>query len=103
MRDLLKIFAGNSNRPLAQEICAYLGVQLGAADVKTFSDGEIAVEITENVRGGDVFGKKRSDWQRPDRPQCVAKLESEFQAQSGRPGLPRGGLCHGRRGKSAGF
>src|SRR5215470_18261283 len=55
MRDLLKIFAGNSNRPLAQEIGAYLGVQLGAADVKTFSDGEIAVEITENVRGGDVF------------------------------------------------
>jgi ribose-phosphate pyrophosphokinase len=55
MRDVLKIFAGNSNRPLAQEICAYLGVQLGAADVKTFSDGEIAVEITENVRGGDVF------------------------------------------------
>ena len=55
MRDVLKIFAGNSNRPLAQEICAYLGVHLGAADVKTFSDGEIAVEITENVRGGDVF------------------------------------------------
>jgi ribose-phosphate pyrophosphokinase len=55
MRDVIKIFAGNSNRPLAQEICTYLGVQLGAADVKTFSDGEIAVEITENVRGGDVF------------------------------------------------
>ncbi len=55
MRDALKIFAGNSNRPLAQEICSYLGVPLGAADVRTFSDGEIAVEITENVRGGDVF------------------------------------------------
>ncbi|MBI3249597.1 MAG: ribose-phosphate pyrophosphokinase [Deltaproteobacteria bacterium] len=55
MRDVLKIFAGNSNRPLAQEICAYLGVHLGTADVKTFSDGEIAVEITENVRGDDVF------------------------------------------------
>ncbi len=55
MRDALKIFAGNSNRPLAQEICDYLGVSLGAADVRTFSDGEIAVEITENVRGGDVF------------------------------------------------
>jgi ribose-phosphate pyrophosphokinase len=55
MRDALKIFAGNSNRPLAQEICDYLGVPLGAADVRTFSDGEIAVEITENVRGGDVF------------------------------------------------
>src|SRR6476660_8363602 len=55
MRDALKIFAGNSNRPLAKEICDYLGVPLGAADVRTFSDGEIAVEITENVRGGDVF------------------------------------------------
>jgi len=55
MRDALKIFAGNSNRPLAQEICSYLGVPLGAVDVRTFSDGEIAVEITENVRGGDVF------------------------------------------------
>ncbi len=55
MRDVIKIFAGNSNRPLAQEICQYLGVPLGAADIRRFSDGEIAVEITENVRGGDVF------------------------------------------------
>lgn len=55
MRDAMKIFAGNSNRPLALEICSYLGVPLGAADIRTFSDGEIAVEITENVRGGDVF------------------------------------------------
>jgi ribose-phosphate pyrophosphokinase len=55
MRDAIKIFAGNSNRPLAQEIGQYLGVPLGAADIRRFSDGEIAVEITENVRGGDVF------------------------------------------------
>lgn len=56
MRDApLKIFAGNSNIPLAKEICAYLGTSLGAADIRRFSDGEIAVEITENVRGGDVF------------------------------------------------
>jgi len=55
MRDVIKIFAGNSNRPLAQEICHNLGVSLGAADIRRFSDGEIAVEITENVRGGDVF------------------------------------------------
>ena len=55
MRDVIKIFAGNSNRPLAQEICRNLGVSLGAADIRRFSDGEIAVEITENVRGGDVF------------------------------------------------
>lgn len=55
MRDVLKIFAGNSNRPLAEEISASLGERSGAADIRTFSDGEVAVEITENVRGGDVF------------------------------------------------
>jgi ribose-phosphate pyrophosphokinase len=55
MRDALKIFAGNSNRSLAEEICAYVGVSLGTADIRRFSDGEIAVEITENVRGGDIF------------------------------------------------
>jgi len=52
---VLKIFAGNSNHPLAQEICASQGSALGTADIRTFSDGEIAVEITENVRGGDIF------------------------------------------------
>jgi ribose-phosphate pyrophosphokinase len=51
----LTIFAGNSNPPLAQEICHYLGLDLGKAYVGTFSDGETWVEILENVRGKDVF------------------------------------------------
>lgn len=55
MKDEIKVFAGNSNPALADSVCAYLGVRLGAAEVKTFSDGEILVEIDENVRGGDVF------------------------------------------------
>jgi ribose-phosphate pyrophosphokinase len=55
VKDEIKIFAGNSNRPLAEAICAYLGVSLGRAEVGRFSDGEVEVEITENVRGGDVF------------------------------------------------
>lgn len=50
-----KIFAGNSNVPLAREICGQLAIPLGAAKVKTFSDGEIMVEIGENVRGRDVY------------------------------------------------
>jgi len=50
-----KIFAGNSNIPLAQEICQTLGVPLAKAEVRPFSDGEIMVEIEENVRGCDVF------------------------------------------------
>jgi ribose-phosphate pyrophosphokinase len=51
----LKIFAGNSNPPLAEEISQYLKVPLGKAVVETFSDGESKVEIKENVRGADVF------------------------------------------------
>lgn len=54
-RDALKIFAGNSNVPLAREICRYLKVPLGKAVVDTFSDGESKVEVQENVRGADVF------------------------------------------------
>ena len=51
----LKIFAGNSNKDLAEEICSYLNVSLGQADVSRFPDGEIKVKIEESVRGGDVF------------------------------------------------
>ena len=51
----LKIFSGNANPALAQEICDHLSVPLAKATVKTFSDGEIMVEINENVRGRDVF------------------------------------------------
>ena len=51
----LKLFAGNSNPPLAKEISRYLEVPLGKAVVETFSDGESKVEIKENVRGADVF------------------------------------------------
>jgi len=51
----LKIFSGNSNVPLAREICGHLAVPLGAAKVRAFSDGEIMVEIGENVRGRDVY------------------------------------------------
>jgi ribose-phosphate pyrophosphokinase len=51
----LTVFAGNSNLELARDICRHIGIRLGEAEVKTFSDGEIQVEIRENVRGKDVF------------------------------------------------
>ncbi len=54
-REEIMIFSGNANRPLAKDICASLGAPLGNAVVKRFSDGEIWVEIQENVRGKDVF------------------------------------------------
>lgn len=55
MHSELKVFTGNANPALAQEICNHLAVPLAKATVKTFSDGEIMVEIKENVRGRDVF------------------------------------------------
>jgi ribose-phosphate pyrophosphokinase len=51
----ISIFAGNSNLALANKICEYLNLSLGNAQVKTFSDGEIQIEIDENVRSKDVF------------------------------------------------
>ena len=51
----LKIFSGNANQQLAQSICRYLGIPLGRTKIKRFSDGEIFVEVDENVRGMDVF------------------------------------------------
>lgn len=54
MRDL-KIFSGNAHRKLAEEIAEHLNIPLSEADLRKFSDGEIFVEIKENVRGTDVF------------------------------------------------
>jgi ribose-phosphate pyrophosphokinase len=55
MHAKLKIFYGNSNPILCERICEILGVAPGKALVGAFSDGEVRVEIQENVRGGDVF------------------------------------------------
>jgi ribose-phosphate pyrophosphokinase len=49
------LFTGNANPVLAQEIATHLGVQLGQADVGRFSDGEVTIEIHQNVRARDVF------------------------------------------------
>lgn len=50
-----KVFTGNANPALAAEICYELGCQLAAVNVKQFSDGEVHLQIQENVRGADVF------------------------------------------------
>jgi ribose-phosphate pyrophosphokinase len=55
MPEGIKLFSGNSNKGLAQEIADYLKVPIGDITVSTFSDSEIMVQINENVRGADVF------------------------------------------------
>lgn len=51
----MMLFSGNANQPLAQAISKHLDIPLGKAEVSTFSDGEVQVEIMENVRGADVY------------------------------------------------
>ncbi|MBI4245953.1 MAG: ribose-phosphate pyrophosphokinase [Candidatus Rokubacteria bacterium] len=51
----LRLFTGNANRPLAEEIAQYLHVPLSDAEVSRFSDGEVFVQVNENIRGTDVF------------------------------------------------
>ncbi|MBI4714381.1 MAG: ribose-phosphate diphosphokinase, partial [Nitrospirae bacterium] len=51
----MRIFSGSSNAELAGAICRHLNISLGKAEVTQFSDGEVMVQINENVRGMDVF------------------------------------------------
>jgi len=53
--DKFKIFSGSANESLANEVCHFLGMQRGQAQVTRFADGECYVQIQENVRGADVF------------------------------------------------
>src|SRR5580658_1215489 len=53
--DRFKIFCGTANEALADEVCAFLGLTRGQAQVTRFADGECYVQIQENVRGADVF------------------------------------------------
>jgi ribose-phosphate pyrophosphokinase len=51
----MRVFAGRSNKELANQIADFLGADLGACDIKQFSDGELFVKFNENIRGVDVF------------------------------------------------
>jgi len=51
----IKIFTGNANPALAEEICKLMGLKLGESEVKNFADGEVSVSLYESVRGSDVF------------------------------------------------
>ena len=55
MKNKLKVFTGNANPELAKDICKYLKIPLGKAEVTQFPDGETYVKILENIRGKDVF------------------------------------------------
>ncbi|MBQ9459456.1 MAG: ribose-phosphate pyrophosphokinase [Oscillospiraceae bacterium] len=51
----IKVFTGNANRALAEDICKAIGIRIGDNEVKSFADGEVSCSINESVRGSDVF------------------------------------------------
>lgn len=55
MKKCICVFSGSSNRPLAESICNILGIDLGSAEVKRFSDGETSVDIHQSIRGKDIY------------------------------------------------
>jgi ribose-phosphate pyrophosphokinase len=55
METSICVFTGNSNRQLAENICSILGIDLGSAEVKRFSDGETSVDIHQSIRGKDIY------------------------------------------------
>ena len=90
MLKALTIFSGNANRDLAQAICSYVDTPLGKADVTRFADGEVYVEIRENVRGINCFvvqptcSQVNDGWplatQAVQRPHTKATTESRMPA-----------------------
>src|SRR5439155_28272 len=72
-RNPLKIFSGNAHPALAKEICEHLQLELGQAEVGRFPDGEVEVQIGENVRGADVRSEEHTS-ELQSRGQLVCRL-----------------------------
>jgi ribose-phosphate pyrophosphokinase len=80
----MKLFAGNSNRVLAEAVARYLNTPLGKASVRRFADQEIFVEIQENVRGEDVFALQSTSYPANDHLMEMLIMIDAFRRSSAR-------------------
>ncbi len=80
----MKLFAGNSNRVLAEAVAGYLNIPLGKASVRRFADQEIFVEIQENVRGQDVFVLQSTSYPANDHLMELLIMMDAFRRSSAR-------------------
>ncbi|HEV7251815.1 MAG TPA: ribose-phosphate pyrophosphokinase [Mesorhizobium sp.] len=80
----MKLFAGNSNRVLAEAVARYLNIPLGRASVRRFADQEIFVEIQENVRGQDVFALQSTSYPANDHLMELLIMIDAFRRSSAR-------------------
>lgn len=84
MNDQIKIFSGNSNSALAQKISHYIKIPLSQAEVSRFSDGEIFVQINENIRGADVFIIQSTNPPAENLMELLIMIEASRRASAGR-------------------
>ena len=92
----MMLFSGNANMPLAQRICKILSIPLGKSLVSRFSDGEIQVEIEENVRGQDVFIMQSFSYPVNDHiMELLIMIDALYRASAGRitAVIPYYGYC----------
>ena len=101
MLKALTIFSGNANRELAQAICRYVEIPLGRAEVTRFSDGEIYVEINENVRGVNCFVVQPTCAPRERQPDGAAGHDRRAQARVGRLASSRSSRTSATRARTA--
>ena len=80
----MKLFAGNSNRVLAEAVARYLNIPIGKATVRRFADQEIFVEIQENVRGEDVFVMQSTSYPANDHLMELLIMIDAFRRSSAR-------------------
>ncbi len=80
----MKLFAGNSNRVLAEAVARYLQIPIGKATVRRFADQEIFVEIQENVRGEDVFVLQSTSYPANDHLMELLIMMDAFKRSSAR-------------------
>src|SRR5262245_22947273 len=80
----MKLFAGNSNRVLAEAVARYLNIPIGRASVRRFADQEIFVEIQENVRGEDVFVLQSTSYPANDHLMEILIMIDAFRRSSAR-------------------
>ncbi|MCH9031296.1 MAG: ribose-phosphate pyrophosphokinase, partial [candidate division Zixibacteria bacterium] len=84
MNPNLKLISGNSNLPLASEIARYLGIDLCACEVRKFSDGEVFVQIDDNVRGADLFIIQPTNPPAEHMMELLLLIEASRRASAGR-------------------
>ena len=87
VREDIRVVTGNSNKPLASKIAQYLGLKPTDCTVNTFSDGEVFVQINENIRGADLFIIQPTNPPAENLMELLMLIEASRRASAIRPAI----------------